>query len=247
MSLDRNKTWDLDAQKPRPLGKSPRGTPEKTRHLPFENAQSAVSADNHLTDHGSFCIHPRSPMTAFLKTVALAALVAFEGVAGAASSEIINDSPFLPAGMEMGPTRPAEGQSFELRGIMQDFDGPQYCIYDPAMKACVWVHLNEDGHPFVVTSADADREAVSLRLRDGRLFTLILRASRVATLAKTPSAPSEAAALAPPPPAPELDTTGLTPAQVGALRRLPPQKAEAMRQYFLRHSGPQSAPPQDTP
>jgi hypothetical protein len=62
-------------------------------------------------------------------------------------------------------------------------DSAQFCIYDPNVKGCVWVQLNEAGHPFTVTSADPAGDAVTLQCADGRLLKLALREAKVAPMA----------------------------------------------------------------
>jgi hypothetical protein len=95
---------------------------------------------------------------------------------GADLSFLAPDSPFGASGShEASGARPPR---FELRGIMAAPDGMRFCIYDTERKAGVWVAVGEEGNPFVITSAGADLNQVTME-RDGRLFILKLRESKV--------------------------------------------------------------------
>jgi hypothetical protein len=105
---------------------------------------------------------------------------AFVAAAGSLRADLAPASPFLPAngaaaGIAAGPAGP-----IELRGVMSTQTGAAFCIYDTAKKRDVWVGLNETGHDFVVKSADAGADSVSVQYQ-GRTMTLTLRASKVAS------------------------------------------------------------------
>jgi hypothetical protein len=55
-----------------------------------------------------------------------------------------------------------------------------FCIYDTAKKKDFWVGLNETGHDFVVKSADAASDSVSVQYQ-GRTMKLTLRTAKVAS------------------------------------------------------------------
>jgi len=128
-----------------------------------------------------------------------AALAVFS--AGAVRADLAPTSPFLPAGTAAlaggsGPSGP-----IELRGLMSGPDGTAFCIYDTAKKKDIWVGLNETGHDFVVKSADASRDTVTVAYQ-GRLMKLDLHNSKVAAAAAT-AGPGAPPALANPSPADE--------------------------------------------
>jgi hypothetical protein len=108
------------------------------------------------------------------------ASAAFTLAAGPLRADLAATSPFLPAnaaaaGSSSGPSGP-----IELRGVMSTPDGPAFCIYDTAKKRDVWVGVNETGHDFVVKSADANADSVSVQYQ-GRSMKLTLRTSKVAS------------------------------------------------------------------
>jgi hypothetical protein len=86
------------------------------------------------------------------------------------------DSPFgVVAAHEPSGAGP---QPLELRGVMETPDGLRYCIYDTARNASIWAAIGEAGNPFIIVSAGADLNQVTLA-RNGRLFTLTLKESKV--------------------------------------------------------------------
>jgi hypothetical protein len=110
----------------------------------------------------------------------LSASAAFLLAAGSLRADLAPASPFLPAnaaatGMTSGPAGP-----IELRGLMSTPSGIAYCIYDTAKKKDVWVGLNETGYDFVVKSADAASDSVSVQYQ-GRSLKLTLRSAKVAS------------------------------------------------------------------
>jgi hypothetical protein len=109
----------------------------------------------------------------FRNVTAILLLSAAIGSAGLLRADLAQSSPFMPpnspaAGAQAGPTGPVE-----LRGIMSVKGGLAYCIYDTARKSSVWVGLNEGGNDFVVKSADAASDAVTVDFQ-GRSYKLVL-------------------------------------------------------------------------
>jgi hypothetical protein len=102
-----------------------------------------------------------------------------------AHADLVAESPFMPAGGSAalaaqganGPVGP-----IELRGMMATADGDSYCIYDTAKKKDIWVGMNEAGHDFVVRSADAASDSVTVDYQ-GRSLKLTLKAAKVASAA----------------------------------------------------------------
>src|ERR1700733_15366437 len=90
-------------------------------------------------------------------------------------------SPFLPAGPISKGARftPAENETLELRGIMSGPDGDFFCIFDSKKKSGTWVRLRETGFPFVISSADVEREEVHLPTSGGQDIVLRLGEAKV--------------------------------------------------------------------
>ena len=104
-------------------------------------------------------------------------------LAGRANAQGEDASPFVAPKGSGGPGgQPADGSSYELRGIMSTGDSHRFCIFDPARKASQWVELNEPGYPFMVKSADPAHDTVTILTDDGRLLALTLREAKVASL-----------------------------------------------------------------
>jgi hypothetical protein len=102
-------------------------------------------------------------------------------------AELAASSPFLPPNLT-GSDAPAGGPSgpVELRGIMATSEGSAYCIYDSTKKTSTWVGLNEKGNEFVVRSADAAGDSITVDYQ-GRNLRLVLRTAKVASLGNLPS------------------------------------------------------------
>ena len=113
---------------------------------------------------------------AFWGLLALAAA----GLATTGRADLVASSPFLPAssqgaGAASGPSGP-----IELRGISPMSGGAAFLIYDVAKKKSAWVGINEPGHDFVVKSADAENDTVTVDYQ-GRPLKLTLRVAKVAS------------------------------------------------------------------
>ena len=156
--------------------------------------------------------------------ILLAALAA--GVGSRVGAE--EASPFLPVSPPAGagPARPADGTTYELRGIMSAGSGTRYCIYDPVKKSSVWVGLNETGKAFVVKAADPTRDTVTLDA-GGQVMTLALHQAKVLSLASNPGA-------APPPPGMPMPHVVLKPTPEDEQRRLQAIAEEVRRRRQLR-------------
>jgi hypothetical protein len=102
------------------------------------------------------------------------------GLPVAVRADLVGSSPFLPAnaqgaGAASGPSGP-----IELRGISPMSGGAAFLIYDVAKKKSAWVGINEPGHDFVVKSADAENDTVTVDYQ-GRPLKLTLRVAKVAS------------------------------------------------------------------
>jgi hypothetical protein len=133
---------------------------------------------------------PRKPSLALL-----AALIAALAPAGALRADLAASSPFLPANMAGTAGAGGPSEPVELRGIMSTSQGTAYCIYDTAKKTSAWVGLNETGNDFVVKSADAMNDAVTVTVQ-GRDIRLVLRAAKVASSGAASAGPPASPALA---------------------------------------------------
>jgi hypothetical protein len=158
------------------------------------------------------------------------------GAAGAASSieaqtQLAEASPFSVSG-QAGAVPRSPDAGLELRGVMGTADGTQFCIYDTVLKRSCWVGLNERGYPFVVSSADLVRDAVTVDTQ-GRRMTLALR--NASTPASTDGGQASAAAAYSPSddagsnPGPELDPATRA-ANEAEARRTKAMLAELLRQ-----------------
>ena len=147
------------------------------------------------------------------------------GLGARAPAQLAESSPFLPPGAAGNPAAAAGGGSLELRGIMSTGDGVLYCIYEPEKKSSSWVALNEGGHNFVLKSADASRDTVTLESA-GAMFTIALREAKVATLSGPAlNMPNRSVG-------PQYPIPGMNPAD--AARRLNAVAAEVRRRRQLR-------------
>jgi len=158
--------------------------------------------------------HPSGPSWAVLSAYA-----AFVLAAGSLRADLAASSPFLPAnavaaGPGAGPAGP-----IELRGRMSTPSGEAFCIYDTAKKKDVWVGLNETGHDFVVKSADAGSDSVSVQYQ-GHSMKLTLRTAKVA------SAGAASNPIVPPQSGPQI---ALNPSPVDEQRRLDAVAQEVRR------------------
>jgi hypothetical protein len=114
------------------------------------------------------------------------------GCAGLAAcalrANLATSSPFLPPNAPAGSAAAGPAEPVELRGIMTTPEGTAYCIYDTAKKSSMWVALNEQGNPFVVTSADPSSDSVTVAFQ-GRDIRLALKASKVSSAGPGSSGP----------------------------------------------------------
>lgn len=137
-------------------------------------------------------------MGALNRSLLLAPLLAAAlGAASPARADLAATSPFLPSGtLAAGDAAGASGP-IELRGVMPTDSGWAFCIYDTAKKKNVWVGLNEQGHDFIVKSADTGADTVTVSYQ-GRVMRLDLHTAKVAT-APAPAAPAATVPLNPSP------------------------------------------------
>ncbi len=143
--------------------------------------------------------------------------------APASRADLAGISPFLPRGLAGADAPAGPSGPLELRGVTSYGQGALYCIYDTAKKRDYWVGLNEPGHDFVVRSADAGGDGVSVDFQ-GRSLHLVFRVAKVASAAPAPTVASVVPALGAPSPAEEqrrLDAV----AQEVRRRRLEREKA----------------------
>lgn len=177
-------------------------------------------------------------MGALNRSLLFAALLATTlGAARQARADLAATSPFLPsgalaAGAAAGPSGP-----IELRGVMPTDSGWAFCIYDTAKKKNVWVGLNEQGHDFIVKSADTGADSVTVSYQ-GRVMKLDLHTAKVAT------APAQVS------PAGPAATVPLNPSPADEQRRLDAVAQEVRRRRAERERSaqePGSQPPPGPP
>jgi hypothetical protein len=151
----------------------------------------------------------------------------------AARGDLAPSSPFLPRNQAGGPAQGGPAGPVELRGVMETSQGAAYCIYDTAKKTSSWVGLNESGHDFVVKSADAAGENVTVDFK-GQTLRLALRTAKVAS-AGPAGAVSAAGA------APVATSAVLNPTPADEQRRLDAVAAEVRRRKMERERAIQDA------
>lgn len=127
----------------------------------------------------------RHPNSLFLAGVSAFAAAAWTGTLRA---DLAQSSPFLPANADAAGSQAGPSGPIELRGVMPTPQGTSYCIYDSAKKKDVWVGLNEKGNEFVVRSADATTDSVTVDYQ-GRSLHLVLRTAKVASSGPQGTAP----------------------------------------------------------
>jgi hypothetical protein len=88
-------------------------------------------------------------------------------------------SPFLPPTASADATA-SDPNALQLRGIMSTDSGVKYNIFDPANKKSVWVGVNEAGASFLIKSADAHKDSVTVAA-NGQQTVLSLKESHVQT------------------------------------------------------------------
>jgi hypothetical protein len=168
----------------------------------------------------------RGPRALVLAAIAL-------GCAGTARCDLAPSSPFLPrnqagAAAQGGPSGPVE-----LRGVMATSEGFAYCIYDTVKKTSSWVGLGEGGHDFIVKSADAGGENVTVDFK-GQILRLALRTAKVSS--SGPAGVAASAVAAPPATSPVLNPTA-----ADEQRRLDAVAAEVRRRKMERERAIQDA------
>jgi hypothetical protein len=154
------------------------------------------------------------------------------GCAGA-RGDLAPSSPFLPrnqagAAAQGGPSGPVE-----LRGVMETSQGAAYCIYDTVKKTSSWVGLNESGHDFVVKSADAAGENVTVDFK-GQTLRLALHTAKVASAGPAGVVSSAGAA-------PVATSAVLNPTPADEQRRLDAVASEVRRRKMERERAIQDA------
>jgi len=153
--------------------------------------------------------------------------------ASAARAQLAVDSPFLPSGSSAGGSSVTEGAPIELRGVMETRAGMSFCIFDPARKASAWVRLNEKDHDFVVKLYDANNETVTVD-HSGRVFTLALRAVKVASSGQASSPAPLPSPSMPSMPTAITQSVVANPTPADEQRRLEAVASEVRRRRALR-------------
>jgi hypothetical protein len=105
-------------------------------------------------------------------------LAAIAAGAASARADLAQTSPFLPSNAPGAAAQSGAGGPVELRGVMSTSQGTEYCIYDVAKRSSSWVGLNESGNAFVVKSAGAEGDSVTVEYQ-GRMMKLVLRTAKI--------------------------------------------------------------------
>jgi len=163
------------------------------------------------------------------------------GLAAPARADLVASSPFLPAnaqgaGAASGPSGP-----IELRGISPMSDGASFLIYDVAKKKSAWVGLNEQGHDFMVKSADPENDTVTVDYQ-GRPLKLTLRVAKVASSGAASAATGGAAA-----PSTVASSVVVNPTPADEQKRLDAVAQEVRRRRLEREKAIQETQPGQAP
>lgn len=171
-----------------------------------------------------------------LQLSALMLLVIASGGTARAADSAASSSPFLPPSAQTAAA-PTQDATLELRGIIAEGDATMFSIYDATHHISFWTKLDEKGHPFVVRSYDAQRDAVTVEYQ-GRTLNLALRTAKVASAPATP----HLVASSPPAPAPQPigGPVVLNPTPADEQRRLEAIAAEVNRRRMIRQQALQA-------
>ena len=127
-----------------------------------------------------------------------------------ASSNLVENSPFIPADGSAATAANPESLPLELCSVVKLGDDYEFSIYDPATKKSTWARLNEDGHGFVVKAYEAESNTVTVDLQ-GRILKLPLRQAKIISLGTAPG-PVPPTMLVP---RPGVTTAGPVPQYIG--------------------------------
>lgn len=112
-----------------------------------------------------------------------------------ATSNLLENSPFLPVGAAAGAAQ--EAAPLELRSILKEGGDYEFSLYDTAKKQSTWARLNEAGHDFMVKAYDPDKELVTVEQKS-RTYKLALKEAKIIPMAAVSPAQSSAIAGMPP-------------------------------------------------
>jgi len=185
--------------------------------------------------------HTRSLLV--VPAVALAAAA----LSSAAPQDLVDNSPFAPAGSAARQAANA-GAPLELRSIMVIDGMPQFSIFDPSTKQGIWIKLRDATQDIVVKNYDAGAESVEVEYQ-GRPLILALRISKIAAGPAVPvggiSMPS--AATSPTPSAALVNTVKTNPTSTEEAARLQAVVEEIRRRRDQRSQTTTSTPGATTP
>ncbi len=161
--------------------------------------------------------------------------VAMATVSLHATSNLIENSPFLPASGAGAGAAQQEAAPLELRSILKEGGDFEFSLYDPAKKLSTWARLNESGHDFVVKAFDPEKETVTIEQKS-RTYKLVLKEAKI-TLAVGNPAQSPAIAGMQPGVAPGMPQPGFPsqPVPFSGVGRGPPGAAPSLTPDQLRN------------
>lgn len=180
------------------------------------------------------------PMHTSSGTGALLSALAAAAISVLARADLAPASPFLPANAQAADAAAGPSGPIELRGVMAMQDGTAYCIYDVAKKRSMWVGMNEEGHDFVVKSADSTGEGVTVNYQ-GRVLRLTLHKAKVASSGPSPGPQANPTAIS--------STVVLNPSPADEQKRLDAVAQEVRRRRMEREKAAQGpgVPPTSIP
>lgn len=141
-----------------------------------------------LDDPRGARFNSQSPMRirpSVLSVIPPVAAVVVGVLSARAASNLLDNSPFLPA--TVAPGAGQDAAPLELRSILKEGADYEFSLYDPAKKQSTWARLNEGGHDFMVKAFDPTKEMVTIEVKN-RSYRLTLKESKIALLAMTPGA-----------------------------------------------------------
>jgi hypothetical protein len=91
---------------------------------------------------------------------------------------LVDRNPFAPAGQAAGPVQPAEQPTLEFRGMVTDFEGTAYNIFDTSTSKGAWVRVDDPDSPFKVRGYDPSSSTIEVE-QNGRPLKLTLKRATI--------------------------------------------------------------------
>ncbi len=169
------------------------------------------------------------------------------GLSAPAASNLLENSPFLPANNAQGAAQ--EATPLELRSILKAGSVYEFSLYDTAKKQSTWIGLNESGHDFLIKAFDPANDTVTVEQRS-RTYKLTLKEAKIALLS-TPPGPASIAGAPQPGTGPQFQSPAIGRNPPGPISALTPEQlrnleADINRRRELRRQATVSPAPLST-